>query len=325
MPHRILLVRFSALGDVLLTTPLVRALATAWPDARITYVTKAAAAPVFARSPRVAEVVALDPGGSVRGLARRLAGAPWDLCVDLHASLRARLLRMLVPGPWRAVRPRRWDRRLCIAFGADRLRDAPPVAERYFAAVSDLGVRPDGEPAEMFTSPEEDARAAALAPGGHVVVAPGAAHATKRWPPSHWRALAARLRAEGLTVVGVGTAGERERLEDAHAVPAFGEGLGVTAALLRHAACAVTHDSGLMHLASAMGAPVVALFGPTTPAFGYAPYRATGVLLHRTLPCRPCAPYGGPRCPLGHHRCMIDIDPATVAEAVVRRVQADAA
>lgn len=323
--RRVLVVRFSALGDVVLTTPLLRALANAWPQARITYVTKAAYAPVLAHAPHVAGVEALAPGDALLPLGRRLAAEAWDLRLDLHGSLRSRTLRTLIPGRWRTVRVPRRERRLRIALGIHRPGAAVPVAERFFEAVSAFGITPDGAPAEVFTTPTDDARAADLAPAGHVALAPGAAHATKRWPAAHWRALAARLGAEGLRVVGIGTAAERPTLGEEHAIPAFGEGLGVTAAVLRRAACAVVHDSGLMHLATATRTPVVALFGPTVPAFGYGPYRATGVVLERTLPCRPCAPFGGPRCPLGHHRCMIDLEPAAVARAVVRRLKVDAA
>jgi heptosyltransferase-2 len=93
-------------------------------------------------------------------------------------------------------------------------------------------------------------------------------------------------------------------------------GLGPTAALLADAAVAVAGDTGLMHLATAVATPVVALFGPTDPALGYAPYHARAVVLARDLPCRPCSVYGGAHCPLGHHECMIGITPDEVARAV---------
>ena len=313
---RVLVVRFSALGDVILTTPLLRALKTAWPDARITFVTKYGAAPVLAQSPRVDRVVALEAGAPLRSVTGLLRDESWTHRLDLHGSVRSRVLRAWLGGRWRTWRRHRIARRMLIAFGAESYGRLPPVAERYFETVADLGIRPDGGPPEVFTHADDRARARALAPEEYVVLAPGASRPTKRWPPAHWRDLAARLRAAGLGLVATGTAEEERFLTADGLVPAFGEGLGVAAALLEGARCAVTNDSGLMHLATAVGTPVVALFGPTVRAFGFTPYRAPGVVVERALACRPCAPYGGPRCPLGHHRCMIDIAPAAVARAV---------
>ena len=318
---RVLLVRFGALGDVILTTPLLRAIHRRYPDAAVTVVTKAAYAPVLAASPAVQGVEPLADGDDLRALARRLRAMHWDHRLDLHGSLRSRLLRLLVGGRWRTWRKPRLQRAALIWAGVDTFRPPVPTAERYFAAARALGVEPDGGPAEVHVTAADAARARAVAaPGAYVAVAPGARHATKRWPPAHWRALAARLRADGLAVVGVGTEAERALLPDPEVVNGFGLGLGPTAALLHGARAVVAHDSGLMHLATAVGAPVVALFGPTVPAFGYAPYRARGLVVETALPCRPCSAFGRAHCPMRHHRCMIEITPARVARAVTGMV-----
>jgi ADP-heptose:LPS heptosyltransferase len=118
--------------------------------------------------------------------------------------------------------------------------------------------------------------------------------------------------------VAVGSTDDRGRI--ATATDASGIGLGPTAAVLRRAAVVVAHDSGLMHLATGVGTPVVALFGPTDPALGYGPYRAAADVLAHDLPCRPCSVYGSAHCPLRHQRCMIELMPETVADAVLSRV-----
>ncbi len=314
---RVLLVRFGALGDVILTTPLLRAIRRTHPDAEVTVVTKAAYAPVLAASPAVHRVEPAADGDALRDLADRLRAVRWDHRLDLHGSLRSRLLRLLVGGRWRGWRKPRLRRAALLWAGVDTFRPPVPAAERYFAAARGLGVQPDGKPAEVHVTAPDAARARVVEPRGpYVALAPGARHATKRWPPDHWRALAARLRAAGYAVVGVGTAAERALLPDPEVVSGFGLGLGPTAALLQGARAVVAHDSGLMHLATAVGTPVVALFGPTVPAFGYAPYRARGVVVETALPCRPCSAFGGAHCPMRHHRCMIEITPDGVAGAV---------
>jgi heptosyltransferase-2 len=312
----VLLVRFGALGDVILATPLVRALRRAHPDAAITFVTKARYAPILADNPHLTALATLGPETPLRFLAATLRRARWDQRLDLHGSLRARWLRLLAGGRWRSYPRQRARRALLTRWGIDTIGEPIPAAERYFLAARHL-VAPDGGPAEVFTSPEDDARGAALAPAGaYVVLAPGAAHATKRWPPAHWGALARRLLAAGWEVVGTGTAPERRLLDTRGVVDAFAAPLGPTAALLRRASVVVANDSGLMHLAAAVGTPVVALFGPTTRQLGYFPYRARALVLERALSCRPCSPYGGAHCPRGDHQCMIGITPDEVAAAV---------
>ncbi len=311
----VLVVRFGSLGDVILTTPLLRAIATANPSTEITYVTKEAYRALVTHSPYVRHVVTLEPGMTVRSLAARLAITRWHHRLDLHGSLRSRALRLLLGGRWGTYRKWRVRRRLLITWKR-RARGPGPMAERYFEAARSISAIPDGAPPEFFTTPGDQSRARDIVQGDYVVLAPGAAHATKRWPAHHWRQLATRLESSGRRVVGVGLAHERTCLAGAPVIDAFATDLGVTGALLRNAQAVVANDSGLMHLATAVRTPVIALFGPTVEAFGFFPYRSKAVVLQRSLSCRPCSRFGGTHCPLGHHRCMIDISPAEVHAAL---------
>jgi lipopolysaccharide heptosyltransferase II len=316
-PH-ILVVRFSSLGDVVLTTPLLRALHARHPAATVTFVVSARFADVLAGHPGVTRLVPVAPGESVRALARRLAPDAFDVRIDLQDSPRSRRLRRRLGGRWRTVDRRRAARLLLIWLGLDRYGTHVPMAERYFAAARGLDVAPDGGPAEVFPRPADEARAAPLAPPGFVALAPGASRASKCWPPAHWRALAERLLAAGRSIVAVGGPADRPLLDLPGVVPAYGLPLLVTAALLRRARVVVANDSGMLHLATAVGRPVVALVGPTVRAFGFFPYAARAEVLERPLACRPCSPFGSDHCPLGHHRCMIEIAPAAVHAAVER-------
>jgi heptosyltransferase-2 len=325
-PPRILLVRFSSLGDVLLLTPLIRCLRARHPAATITTLTKQAWAPLLSANPQIDQVVALAPGQSLVPLARALRGAGFSHRLDLHASVRTRVLRLLVPGAWLGFDARRRERRALVRDRQNTYRDQVPVAERYFEAARELDVRPDGFPAELFTSAAAEARAEEwLARAGLetdrplMALAPGATHATKRWPVRHWRALAAQLAREGFAMAVLGGAGDRDAAAEivaaarGAAASAAGElDLQASGALLRRSQVAVTGDTGPMHLATAVGTPVVALFGPTVEAFGFFPYHATATVLQRELACRPCSSKGGPRCPLGHHRCLEEILPTEV-------------
>jgi heptosyltransferase-2 len=211
----VLLVRFSSIGDILLTTPLVRVLRRRHPDARLVFVTKRAHVPLVADNPHLSSVVALEPGESLTHLAARLRPIGATHGLDLHGSLRSRALRLLVPGSWSGYRKRRVARSLLIALKHDLYGDPVPVAERYFEAARRLDVAPDDGPPEFHLGAGAGDRVArwlaeqGLADTPLAALAPGAAHATKRWPIAHWIALAERLRAAGLTSVVVGGPDDR--------------------------------------------------------------------------------------------------------------------
>ena len=322
--------RFSSIGDILLTTPLIRALRARHPGARIDALTKPGFAPLLADNPHLSAVLFPEPDESLGSLAARLRGAHYTHRLDLHGSLRSRALRLLVPGHWGGYRKHRVARALLIRTRRNRYpTGTPPVPERYFEAAAGLGATPDGKPPEFFLSQatmgEVDGFLAesGLDPSrGLVALAPGAAHATKRWPVEHWKALAASLRARGRPVLVVGGTEDAETAAEvaraaAGAVSVAGRfGLQGTGALLKRASALVSGDTGVMHMATGVGTPVVALFGPTVEAFGFFPYRARARVLQRDLPCRPCSRMGGPACPLGHHDCLRGILPEAVAAAL---------
>jgi len=318
------------MGDVILTTPLVRVLRQTHPDAWISYVTKRLYAPLLAHSPRVNEVIAFPPDGHLRDLGRTLRERRFTHRLDLHGSLRSRALRWTAGGRWRSYPKRRLARTILIRTKRDVFRDRRHVAERYFDAARGLGVTPDGSPAELFLprTKQDGARRFLTSQSlgtsrSLVALAPGAAHWTKRWPVRHWQRLATQLTLDGYDVVVLGGPAEQDVGEeiaaagDQQAASAAGRfDLLGTAALVKEARCVVVGDTGVMHMATAVGVPVVTLFGPTVQAFGFTPYRARATILEEGLPCRPCSAIGGPRCPLGHHRCLEDLSPDRVFHAV---------
>jgi len=330
-PH-VLLVRFGAMGDVILTTPLIRALRRAHPSVRLTVVTRDRYAPLLEGNPHVHRVIALGPGSTLATIARDLRLETFTHRLDLHRSLRSRQLRWLVGGRWTSYPKHRVARTVLIRMHRDIYRDRRPVAERYFDAARSLGVHPDGDPAEVFVDVATLRRAdQALAAGGRrddsrtlLALAPGAAHASKRWPLAHWEDLAARLEARGTTdlVVLGGPDDAAAGRAIAAAAPTRAVNLAgtltlrETAAVLKRARAAVAGDTGLLHLSTAVGTPVVGLYGPTVEAFGFFPYHGRATVLQRDLPCRPCSSHGGPVCPLGHHRCLVDLDPPAVVHAL---------
>ena len=330
---RILLVRLSSMGDVILTTPLVRALRARHPEAEMVYLTRPAFAPLVREHPAGVEVMTFDPKTELLGeVAARLRARKFTHLLDLHGVTRTRLLRVLVPGNWRGYSKRRVARWMLVHTKRDVYGDAVPEAERFFEAARELDATPDGGPAEVGIGAAAAAGGAAwLAShglGGRPIaaLAPGAAHFTKRWPTEYWEKLSGSLVAQGYDVAVLTGGDFREEGEaiaaagGSHAASTAGAlGLQETAAVLRASRVAVSGDTGLMHLATAVGTRVVALFGPTVKQFGFFPYRSPATVLEVALGCRPCSAQGGAACPLGHHRCQREILVGTVVNAVVSR------
>jgi heptosyltransferase-2 len=332
---RILAIRFSSIGDILLTTPLLRAIRARHPAARLAMLTKGPFTPLLSDNPRLNEVIALQPGQPLDQLALDIRKQEFSHILDLHGSLRSRALRFLVPAArWSGYRNHRVAREILIRYKRNVYPRDIPVPERYFDAARALDVQPDGEPPEFFLSElAKDEAARWLLEAGLPVerrligLAPGAAHNTKRWPLEYWQDLARRLTAAGFAVVTVGGSEDRapgQAVSDAAGTPnanAAGRfGLQGTGALLARCRALVSGDTGVMHMATGVGTPVVALFGPTVRPFGFFPYSRKAIVLERDLDCRPCTAHGSELCPLGHHHCLRQIAPAEVEEVVLRMV-----
>lgn len=320
----VLVIQTAFLGDVVLTTGLLTLLAERFGPVDV--VTTPAAATLVETHPAVRRAIGYDKRGADAGLggllrlARRLREGRYASAYLPHRSVRSAALARLAGVPERigfAGSPGAWTytRRITrpeSGHEAERILSLAEPPPGSVAAVS-LGLTSD------------DRRLAAEWLGargvgqGFVALAPGSIWGTKRWPG--YAELAAAL--DGPVVI-VGGPEDRVLAESvAMAAPgrahvAAGElPLRAAAALLERASVLVTNDSAPLHLATAVGTRIVAIFGPTLPAFGFGP-RGAGdrIVEHEPMPCRPCSSHGPQVCPLGHHRCMRDISVERVLEAV---------
>jgi lipopolysaccharide heptosyltransferase II len=329
--------RLSSLGDVVLTLPVVHALARAYPAATRHYWVKEEYAGLLRADPAITHVRALERDArkleDLVSMSAELEDC--DLIVDLHASARTRVLTFRQRAVRLRVRGRRLERERWVRARWTRPRPLPHATARYAEAIAPLAVVPDGPPRVSVPREAEawaEGQLAALA-GGRSLVAlcPGARHATKRWPEERWCALDERLAGAGLARVVLSTAAEQRgspalaaRIAADPRARWFTEPLERVAALLGRAGVAVTHDSGLMHLAAARGVRVVALFGSTSPVLGFAPVGEGHAVLCRDLSCQPCTVHGREACPKGHFRCMTTIEPGEVWDRVSERLAAGA-
>ena len=316
-----LVVQTAFLGDVVLTTPLLMTLAE--DHGPVDVVTTPAAASLLVNHPAVHSVIAHDKRGSERGiagilrLASRLRARGYTRAYLPHVSWRSGLATML------AGIPERIGFSDAPAKASYTHRVARPEGTHETARLLALAGRSGpARPALAITNDEQRLADEWLSTNGvggrFVALAPGSVWGTKRW--DKYPALAATM---DLPVVVIGGPTERElAAEILAAQPAARSAVGamplrVSAALLARARALVTNDSLPLHLAQATGTPTVVIFGPTVPAFGFGPTGPHDVVVELDgLPCRPCSRHGPERCPLGHHRCMKDLDVLQVRTAL---------
>ena len=304
-----LVIQTAFLGDVVLTIPLLQALAER--HGAVDVVTTPGAASLIETHPAVRRVVRWDKNGNsgpgAWGLGRELRAAGYERAYLPHRSFRSALIAKLTGAPERigfADAP--FPARLLYTHTVPRPVDQHE-SRRLLALLGDVVA---GGAWQLVTTAEDDAKAtgwlrARGIADGFVALAPGSIWGTKRWP--YYPGLAAALGRQVVVIGGPEDAPLGTAIEAASgkAKSAVGQlSLRESAALLKHAALLVTNDSAPLHLATAVGTPVVAIFGPTVPAFGYGPINRGDRVAEVSMACRPCSLHGPQVCPLGHHNCM---------------------
>jgi heptosyltransferase-2 len=320
-----LVIQTAFLGDVILTTPLLTALARK--HGPVDVVVTPGAAGLIEGHPAVRDVIRYDKQGRDAGMAalwrlgRRLRQRGYATAYLPHRSWRSAVLALLARVPDRTGFA---DSAAAITY-TTRVTRAPTGHEvERLLALAGSGTRP-APPVSLGLTPKDHAAADRwlaehTIPPGFTAIAPGSIWGTKRWP--FCPALAAALDGPLVVVGGVDDAALAAEIVAAAPSRAWSAAGHLTvrasAALIERARVLVANDSAPLHLATAVGTPAVALFGPTVPEQGFGPRGSRSLTLgHAGLACRPCSAHGPRVCPLGHHRCMRELAVETVAEATV--------
>jgi heptosyltransferase II len=330
------------IGDTVMATPTLRALRAGYPGAEIAVVIKPHVAPTLDAAPWIDRVIAFapnakDPANRSAALLRTLRTGRFDLAVLMPNSFRSALMARL-GGARRRVGYARGGRGLLLTDRLTPPKDArgdftpTPIVEYYLALARHLGCPVESVRLELFTT-EADEHAADAAwnrlnlSGTQPVVClntGGAFGPAKSWPTGHFATLSRRLVDEaGASVLVVCGPGEREaareivaKAADPRVVSLADEpmSIGLTKACVKRSDLMITTDSGPRHFAAAFGVPVVSLFGPTHIAWTRT-YHPHAIHLQQPVPCGPCQQGV---CPLGHHRCMVELTPDSVFAAAMR-------
>ncbi|GAA3954492.1 glycosyltransferase family 9 protein [Hymenobacter algoricola] len=339
---KILVLRFSSIGDIVLTTPVVRALKQQVPGALVHFATKPAYRGIVASNPHVDQVHCLS--GPLAELVAELRAERFDYIIDLHHNLRTRLIKLQLGVKSSSFDKLNLQKWLLVNLRIDRLPRVH-IVDRYLAAAAPLGVKNDGRGLDYFIPAQDEVDVAATLPPafqrGYVAFAIGAQHATKRLPLERLIELCGELRQPVVLLGGpedesaghtIELAFDQGAAPTAPPVPRLPDSpyyfpqssppapqtsiynacgkftLNQSASLVRQARLVVSHDTGLMHIAAAFGKEIFSVWGNTVPEFGMYPYRSEfRVLEVRGLACRPCSKIGYEQCPQGHFRCMRDL------------------
>lgn len=321
---KILVIRFSSLGDVVLTTPILNALRQKFPQAEIYFLVKESYSEII--HPEI-HVVPIAKKISLRKIYCKLKPLfPFTAVLDLQSNLRSRILSFFIPKQKVAHFKKPYLKRfLTILTKKNFLKNVPSVPERYAEALKKLF------PKENFrihyrpwikSQNLNQVELKKLLKKNYFVVAPGAKHFTKKWPLIHFQNLLFLLekKYKNYQIVFISSAEEKsdclfisQNLKNKPLIFSGILSLTEIVTLISKSKFVICNDSGLMHIASATDVPIYALFTSTIPEFGFKPLSPFAkILTAKNIPCRPCNHKGLKKCPLRHYRCGWELTPQQV-------------
>ena len=323
---KILVVRFSSIGDVVLTTPVVRSLKNQLDFPEIHYLTKKPFASILDGNTNVDRVITIEK--SIDEVVDQLKLEKYDWVIDLHNNIRTASLKKKLRRPSKTFKKLNLKKWLLVKLKIDRMPDVH-VVDRYFNAVKSLGILNDQREGEFSISEYDYVdvnRKFNVDAKDYISIAIGAQFATKRMPKDLLVKLINQIEKP---VVLVGGPMDKELAEEVlkelnrkDVFNACGEyNLKQSASIVGQSAKLVTNDTGMMHIASCLIVPVVSVWGNTVPSLGMYPYYPTNARMYsihevKGLGCRPCSKIGFQKCPKGHFKCMNDQSIPGIIEAI---------
>lgn len=328
---KILILRFSSIGDIILTTPVIRTLKTKIEDAKVHFATKKKYSNILQENPYLDQIHLLTTKEG--DLIKELKSEKFDLIIDLHSNLRTWIIQKklgIQAYRFNKLNIKKW---LYTNFKIDLLPNLH-VVDRYLATLNPLQIKPDTLGLDFFI-PEKDEVQINWLPlthqNGYIAVVIGATHHTKRLPTNRLIELCDRINQPiillgdkhdkpiGDKICNFFKDNSSQTLDGKDIALTLGKkavifnacgkfNLNQSASLIKNADFVFSHDTGLMHIAAAFKKHIFTIWGSTTPKFGMYPYRTTFVVFENThLKCRPCSKIGFKKCPKNHFKCMNDL------------------
>ena len=333
--NKILILRLSSIGDIILSTFFIRQVANAFPEYQIDFVIKKQFENLLLDNPYLKKILCLYPEKGITQLIKlkkEIKNSNYKYIFDLHNNIRTRilLLGLIKSRIWR-IKKEKFKRVLLVYLKWNRYKKIKPIPIRYLDVGREAGVIDDEKGLELFweNNAEENLKKKypVLLDDPYFVLAPGAGFYSKKWPIEYFMELVEMLtqnRKEKIIILG-----GYSDMDDGNELNLNNSVINLTgkleliesAIVLKNAKVLVSNDSGLMHMATAVNTPVLAIFGSTVEELGFFPFRNKHCIIQNTkLNCRPCSHIGKDYCPKGHFRCMVEIEPVMVYDELFKLI-----
>jgi lipopolysaccharide heptosyltransferase II len=323
---KILVFRLSSIGDIVLTSALVRCLKKQYPEAQIDFVIKKQFKQLIEFNPHLHTIYTINSSEGINGLRKvkaTIKQEQYDVFIDIHKNMRS-LFIMVGSGAKRTLTYKKhiFKRTLLTSFGFNKYKNITHVYQRFIEAAKPIDVKNDNEGTELFIPSNIDVKVLqVLLSNGligdkpYVLFCPGASFKNKQWLPERFVELAKYLLdKEDVNVVLSGGRAEEDickyilqetngRVIDLSVRFTILE----SAVIAKYAKAVVANDTGMLHIAEALKVPVVGIYGPTSRQLGYYPILEKSLVVEVDLPCRPCTKMGAQSCPKKHWKCMKEI------------------
>jgi len=322
---KFLIIRFSSIGDIVLTTPVIRCLKSQVEDSEVHFLTKQTFAPVLANNPYIDKLHVLD--GSLNDTIKKIHEENFDYIIDLHHNLRTLIIKnklRILSYSFKKLNIEKW---LMVTFKINILPDIH-IVDRYLATTRLFEVTNDQKGLDYYISTNDEIEICKLPEpfrNGYIGLVIGAKHNTKKMPSEKITSLINKI---GLPVIILGG---KEDIDEGEIIEKATNGLcyngcgkfnlGQSASLVKQAKVIITHDTGLMHIAAAFKKKIISLWGNTIPEFGmypYTPHPDSQIFEIKGLSCRPCSKIGYAQCPKKHFDCMMKLDEKVISESVIK-------
>ncbi len=327
---KVLILRFSSIGDIVLTSPVARVLKTQLDDVEVHYATMDKFRFLLDENPYIDKIHVLAEGD--KALIAALKQEKFDYVIDLHHNLRTLRIKLALRAKSFSVDKLNWQKYLLVNFKINKLPNRH-IVDRYLDTIQNLGAKPDQLGLDYFIPEKDEVDINWLPPShqqGFIAYAIGGQHGTKKLPVKRMIELCDKINKPVILLGGKedAEAGEEvakffERTESSGPYEEDLKELGKkteifngcgkfnfnqSASLVKQSAAVFSHDTGLMHVAAAFGKTVYSIWGNTIPSFGMYPYKTKFVVFENTkINCRPCSKIGFDKCPKGHFKCMNDL------------------
>ena len=327
---KFLIIRFSSIGDIVLTTPVVRCLKKQLPGAEIHFLIKPQFKTVVAHNPYIDKIHVLQEDWDK--MIGELKEEQFDHIIDLHHNLRTLRVKKALKVPSTSFNKLNVEKFIFVKLKWNVMPKVH-IVDRYMETVSQFGVRNDGAGLDYFIPKEEDVQQKDIPAShqlGYIAIVIGASFYTKKLPIYKLQELCQNIDHPVILLGGKEEFEEGEAISKVDPVKVYNScgkfTLNESADLIRKSKLVIAHDTGLMHIAAALKKPVIAIWGSTTPSLGMVPYYGENYLMHHARPyddmqvhklwCRPCTKMGRHKCPQGHFKCMKKMD----IDEIVRKV-----